>query len=48
MSLRCLECASDLRDRVLVTRLADISVWFCDSCGIYYDKEEMKDLVLCP
>lgn len=48
MDLRCLECARDLRDKVLVTRIADIDVWFCDSCGVYYDKKEIKNLVLRP
>jgi len=47
MSLRCPECAGDLRDRVLITRVADIGVWYCDSCGVYYDKGEMKRRILC-
>ena len=46
MDLRCLECAEDLRNKVLVTRLGDIDVWFCDDCGEYYDKKEMKSLIL--
>lgn len=48
MDLRCLECGRDLRDKVLVTRLADIDVWFCDSCGVYYDKKEIKSQILRP
>lgn len=36
----------DLRDRVLITRVADISVWYCDSCGVYHDRGEMKRRIL--
>jgi hypothetical protein len=48
MDLQCLECAGDLRDRILVTRLGDIDVWFCDSCEVYYDKKEIKEQIFCP
>ena len=48
MDLRCIECAKDLCDRIMMTRLGDIEVWFCDSCQIYYDKKEIKRLVLSP
>ncbi|MEM2140456.1 MAG: hypothetical protein QXJ74_00865 [Nitrososphaera sp.] len=47
MGFRCLECASDLRNKVMVTRLGDIDVWFCDGCNIYYDKKEIKGLIFC-
>jgi hypothetical protein len=47
MNLQCLQCAGSLRDRVLVARLGDIDVWFCDSCEIY-NKNEIKDLVFRP
>jgi hypothetical protein len=48
MDLQCLECAGDLRDRILITRLGDIDVWFCDSCEVYYDKKEIKEQIFCP
>lgn len=45
MGLRCFECAGDLRNKVMVTRLGDIDVWFCDGCNIYFDKKEIKSLI---
>lgn len=48
MDLQCLQCAGGLRNRVLITRLGDVDVWFCDSCEVYYDKKEIKDLVFRP
>jgi hypothetical protein len=45
MDLRCLECANDLRNKVLVTRLGDIDVWFCDDCNVYYEKKELFKMV---
>ena len=48
VDLQCMECAGDLRDRILITRLGDVDVWFCDSCDVYYDKKEIKDIVCGP
>jgi hypothetical protein len=48
MDLRCIECAADLRDKVMITRIGDIDVWFCDSCQVYYDKKEIKNWILSP
>jgi hypothetical protein len=45
MAFRCLECAGDLRNKVTVTRLGDIDVWFCDGCNVNYDKKELKGLI---
>jgi hypothetical protein len=45
MGLRCLGCAKDLRNKIMVTRLGDVDVWYCDGCNTYYDKQEIKDLI---
>ncbi len=45
MGLRCLQCAGDLRNKVMVTRLGDIDVWFCDGCNMYFDKKEIKSII---
>lgn len=47
MGLRCLGCANDLRNKIMVTRLGDVDVWYCDGCDTYYDKKEIKDLIFC-
>lgn len=45
MDLRCIECARDLRDKVMITRIGDIDAGYCDGCDTYYDKKEIKDLI---
>lgn len=45
MGLRCLGCANDLRNKIMVTRLGDVDVWYCDGCDTYYDKKEIKNLI---
>lgn len=45
MDLRCIECAGDLSEKVMVTRIGDVDVWFCDDCNFYYDKKELKGLI---
>lgn len=45
MAFRCMECAGDLRNMIMLTTLGDIDVWFCDDCGVYYDKKEPKGII---
>ena len=45
MGFRCPECANDLRKKVMVTRLGDIDIWFCDDCNVYYEKKELFKMV---
>ena len=45
MDLRCMECAGDLRNKVMVTRLGDFDVWYCDDCNVYYEKQDLYRMV---
>ena len=45
MDLRCMECANDLRNKVMVTRLGDFDVWYCDDCNVYYEKQDLYRMV---
>jgi ribosomal protein L37AE/L43A len=45
MDLRCIECANDLCNKIMVTRLGDFDVWYCDDCNVYYEKQELYRMI---
>jgi rubredoxin len=43
---RCPDCGGDMVERVVITRLGDIDRWNCTLCDSFYDKKEMKKMIL--
>jgi ribosomal protein L37AE/L43A len=46
MSFNCPDCSHGMVKRSLMSILGFIDGWYCERCGVFYEKKELKRIVL--